>query len=55
MSVQVLVNNRHFCDFTHRMAKETVQYLFITGDVTINHINFNSTVGPNYPVIRSEK
>lgn len=47
---KIIVNNRHFCDFTHRMPKERVQYLFITGDVSISYINFRGAGGaPGYP------
>ncbi|GFO04896.1 galectin [Plakobranchus ocellatus] len=46
---KILVNNRHFCDFTHRMPKESVQYLYIVGDVTINFIQFRGGAGPQYP------
>ncbi|RUS78960.1 hypothetical protein EGW08_013262, partial [Elysia chlorotica] len=46
---KVLVNNRHFCDFTHRIAKESIQYLYITGDVHISYINFKAAGVPSYP------
>ncbi|KAK3751623.1 hypothetical protein RRG08_012684 [Elysia crispata] len=47
--IKILVNNRHFCDFTHRMAKESIRYLFITGDVHISYINFRGAGAPSYP------
>ncbi|KAH9509306.1 Galectin-4 [Bulinus truncatus] len=37
---KVTVNNHHFCDFNHRLPKESVQYIYIEGDATITFIQF---------------
>ncbi|CAL1527147.1 unnamed protein product [Lymnaea stagnalis] len=53
---KVTVNHHHFCDFHHRLPKETVQYIFIDGDVTITFIQFrggHSSVRPSYPPVPS--
>ncbi|CAG5134274.1 unnamed protein product [Candidula unifasciata] len=38
---KIKVNNRHFCNFHHRLPKEMVQYIYIEGDVYINFIQFS--------------
>ncbi|KAK3767710.1 hypothetical protein RRG08_019587 [Elysia crispata] len=37
---QVLVNGKHFCDFIHRLPKESVQYIHVKGDVNIGSVEF---------------
>lgn len=37
---KVTVNGRHLCDFHHRLPKESVQYIYIEGDVHIYSIKF---------------
>uniref|UniRef100_A0A8C3S712 Galectin n=1 Tax=Chelydra serpentina TaxID=8475 RepID=A0A8C3S712_CHESE len=39
---QVSVNGQHFLEYRHRLPLHTVQILQITGDVTVNCINFTS-------------
>ncbi|KAG6922800.1 galectin-4-like [Chelydra serpentina] len=43
---QVSVNGQHFLEYRHRLPLHTVQILEITGDVTVNCINFTS---PSWP------
>ncbi|GFO42857.1 galectin [Plakobranchus ocellatus] len=37
----VYVNDKYFCDFPHRLSKDRVQYLIITGDVIISSVQFD--------------
>uniref|UniRef100_A0A0B6ZWE7 Galectin n=1 Tax=Arion vulgaris TaxID=1028688 RepID=A0A0B6ZWE7_9EUPU len=47
---QVYVNNNYFCDFNHRLAKETVRHLYIEGETTISRISFLDTLhNPSVP------
>ncbi|CAL1548036.1 unnamed protein product [Lymnaea stagnalis] len=36
----IFVNNSLFCEFNHRIPKESVRYLYIHGDVTISRVAF---------------
>ncbi|CAG5126306.1 unnamed protein product, partial [Candidula unifasciata] len=42
---KITINNKHFCNFHHRIPKEKVQYLYIEGDVTISFIQFRGQGG----------
>ncbi|XP_059151281.1 galectin-4-like [Physella acuta] len=46
---QIFVNNTFFCDFNHRIPKETARFLYIAGDVTINRIAYLDVI-QNPPV-----
>ncbi|BFZ12326.1 hypothetical protein BsWGS_15366 [Bradybaena similaris] len=47
---QVFVNNNYFCDFNHRLSKESVRHLYIEGDTSVNRISFFDVVScPNVP------
>ncbi|ESO86172.1 hypothetical protein LOTGIDRAFT_129554, partial [Lottia gigantea] len=37
---KIHINGRHFCDFHHRLPKQSVNYLVIYGDVEISFIKF---------------
>lgn len=37
---KVTLNHRHFCDFHHRVPKESVKYIYIEGEVVIHYIQF---------------
>jgi len=47
---QIFVNNNFFCDFHHRVSKEMVRYLFITGDTRVNRVTFGEGAIINPPV-----
>ncbi|BFZ07894.1 hypothetical protein BsWGS_10933 [Bradybaena similaris] len=51
---KVTVNHHHFCTFHHRLPKETVNYIYIDGDVYITFIQFTERRhggGPSFPSI----
>jgi len=48
---KITVNGKHLCDFHHRLPKESVQYIYIEGDVHIYSIRFQggSVPTPHHP------
>ncbi|GFN97140.1 galectin [Plakobranchus ocellatus] len=40
---KVFVNQRHFCDFTHRLPMQIAQYLYIDGGIIINSLQLKGT------------
>lgn len=43
---QVFVNNSFFCDFNHRVPKEMVRYVFVTGDTSLSRVSFADQYAP---------
>ncbi|XP_046342168.1 galectin-4-like isoform X2 [Haliotis cracherodii] len=46
---KISINGRHYTNFRHRIPKESVQYLIISGDVNISYIKFEGGASPAPP------
>jgi len=45
---KMTINNKHFCDFHHRIPKESVRYIYIEGEVFVNYIQFRESHRPHH-------
>lgn len=48
---KVAVNGQHFCDFAHRLPLNEVNFITITGDLTIHAITSENDFMPSAPPI----